>query len=130
MTIRVLLSGLALGLAAICTQPAGGADKEVVPFGYLGREGDSAYEESRAYTGLVLRDRKPPIDGAKTALRESRVLGRSIGKKFELRETLLPESEDAVAAVRAAMAEGTRVFLLDLPLDDVKAVARTFAGEE
>ena len=94
------------------------------------RENDPAYEHHRAYTGLVLRDRRPPLDGAKTALRDSRVLGRSIGVKFELLEATLGEADEAVAAVEALAAEGTRVFLLDLPLEDVRQAAAALADKD
>jgi len=126
MIIRLFSIACLLALGAI---PALAA-KEVVSFAYLQRVNDPAYERHRAYTGLVLRDRAPPLDGAKTALRESRVLGRSIGVKFELRETALGEADDAVAAIENLAAEGTRIFLLDLPLADVKRAAQSLAGRD
>ena len=79
MIIRLLRLLTGAWLLALCAAPAApvAAAKEVVSFAYLQRENDPAYEHHRAYTGLVLRDRRPPLDGAKTALRDSRVLGRS-----------------------------------------------------
>jgi ABC transporter substrate binding protein (PQQ-dependent alcohol dehydrogenase system) len=106
------------------------AAKELVSFAYLQRENDPAYEQHRAYTGLTLRDRKPPLDGAKTALRESRVLGRALGVKFVLREETLGEADDPVAAIEALAADGTRIFLLDLPLGDVTHAAAALADED
>ena len=125
MTIRVLALCWLLALSAT---PASAAN-ETVSFAYLQRENDPAYLPHRAYTGLVLRDRHPPLDGAETALRESRVMGRALGVTFTLDKRRLGEADDAVAAIQALVAEGTRVFLLDLPLDDVKAVARALAHE-
>lgn len=109
--------------------PALAAD-EVVSFAYLARENDPAYAPHRAYTGLVLRDRTPPLDGAKTALKESRVMGRRLGVRFELDEKTLGEADEAAAAILALVADGTRVFLLDLPLEDVKHAAAALAGED
>jgi len=108
--------------------PAAAAD-EVFAFAYLARENDPAYAPHRAYTGLVLRDRAPPLDGAKTALKESRVMGRALGLTFALDDVTLGEADDAVAAIETLLAAGTRVVLLDLPLADVKQAAKALAGE-
>jgi len=105
------------------------AADEVFAFAYLARENDPAYAPHRAYTGLVLRDRAPPVDGAKTALRESRVMGRALGLKFALADVTLGDTDDPVTAVETLVAEGTRIFLLDLPLPDVKRAAAALAGE-
>ncbi len=129
MIIRLLRLLTGAWLLALCAAPAVAA-KEAFSFAYLQRENDPAYATHRAYTGLVLRDRTPPLDGAKTALRESRVLGRSIGVTFELREETLGEADEVVAAIEALAAEGTWVFLLDLPLEDVKQAAATLAGRD
>ena len=125
MIIRVLVL---CWLFALCAAPAWAAN-EAVSFAYLAREDDPAYAPHRAYTGLVLRDRRPPLDGATTALRESRVMGRALGVTFELSEKTLGEADDAVAAIEALAAEGTEVFLLDLPLEDVKHAAAALARE-
>ena len=126
MIIRLLAIA---ALFALGSAPALAA-KQVVTFAYLQRENDPAYEPHRAYTGLTLRDRKPPLDGAKTALRESRVLGRALGVKFELQEVTLGETEDPVAAIEALFADGTWIFLLDLPLADVRRAAAAFADRD
>jgi ABC-type branched-subunit amino acid transport system substrate-binding protein len=126
MIIRLFVTAW---LLALCATPAL-AGKEVFSFAYLQRENDPAYEQHRVYTGLVLRDRSPPLNGAKTALRESRVLGRSIGVKLELHEATLEATDEVVAAIEALAAEGTRIFLLDLPLEDVKQAAATLAGRD
>jgi ABC transporter substrate binding protein (PQQ-dependent alcohol dehydrogenase system) len=125
MTARVLAVAWLLALFA----PPALAAKEVVAFAYLARADDPAYAPHRAYTGLVLRDRFRPLDGAKAALRESRVLGRALGVGFALEERTLGEGEDAVAAIEELAAAGTRVVLLDLPLEEVKRAAAALAGE-
>ncbi len=97
---------------------------------YLGREADRAYEPAKAYTGLILRDRKRPLDGARVGLRESRVMGRALGLKFALEERMLTPSQDAADAVREiAAATGASVFLLDLPLEELTAAAAALAAE-
>ncbi len=116
--------------ALLLPQTAGAQDTRTkVSFGYVFREADAAYEPHRAYTGLRLRDRHRPIDGANTALRESRVLGRALGLAIELAEMPLEANGDAVGAIRAALAEGTHAFILDLPIEDVEAASAAFASE-
>lgn len=127
MIIRLVLALLFLLLPRLAG--AQEAAEPAVTFAYVSRDGDPAYEPHRAYTGLTLRDRYRPIDGARTAIRESRVLARALGLSVDLAEMPLAESDDAVAAIRAGLAAGTHVFLLDLPLDDVEAAARAFAAE-
>ena len=112
---------LGLGLA-VCTQalPA----KDLFPIVYLQRAEDPFYERHRVYTGLKLRDRHRPLAGAKVAIRESRVLGRAMGLGFELIERSMSPGEDPAEAIEAsARDQGAGVFLLDLPLDDVTALA-------
>ena len=122
----VFVAWLVLAGVAVSTAAA----NEAVSFGYLQREGDPAYAQHRTYTGLVLRDRTPPLDGAKTALRDSRVIGRSIGVKFDLRERVLGEDEGLMGAMKAFIEDGTRIFLLDLPLQDVTQAARSLTGHD
>ncbi len=107
------------------------AEKTDFSFAYLQREGDPAYEGHRAYTGLVLRDRFPGLDGAKAAARESRLVGRALGLSFKLHEQVLAPGEDALAAVKGLIDQGTsRVFLLDLPLTEVRDLAGSLEGED
>jgi len=116
--------------AFLFPQMAGAQDAPTkVSFAYVFREADAAYEPHRAYTGLTLYDRHRPIDGANTALRESRVLGRALGLSIELAEMPLEANGDALGAIRTALAEGTHVFLLDLPIEDVAAASAAFASE-
>jgi len=133
MITRLVPVAVAL-VAALASQlvpvSAAGA-QEPFRFGYVSRTDDSFYDRHRRYTGLVLRDRHPPIDGAEVAVRESRVIGRSLGIEFELVEITLAADEDPVAAVRRASEQkGIGVFILDLPLEDVAAAAKAFARSD
>jgi ABC transporter substrate binding protein (PQQ-dependent alcohol dehydrogenase system) len=110
-------------------QMAGAQDAPTkVSFAYVFREADAAYEPHRAYTGLTLRDRHRPIDGANTAIRESRILARALNLSVALAEMPLGDG-DAVSAIRGARRSGTHVFLLDLPIEDVEAAGKAFAAE-
>ena len=60
----------------------------------LGVDGDPYYEPQPAYTGLSLKDRNRPVDGARVAMRGTRVLGRALGISFELEERLISPDAD------------------------------------
>ncbi len=98
---------------------------EATPFNflYVGLRDDPDYRPHRAYTGLVLRDRQPAKAGAETAMRESRIIGRSIGVKFALQELMIEGTADLVPAVRRAVEEQRApVVLLDLPIGPFREV--------
>lgn len=100
-------------------------------FAYLSRADDPYYEQQRVYTGLSLRNRHRPVDGARLALRESRIVGRSIGRKFELMEENLEPGAHAGTAIDDLIRQtGVQVFLLDLPLDDVFASSAAVSGKD
>ncbi len=117
----------ALMLLIVATGAAVSAEKALFSILYLSRAGDPAYEQRRSYAGLALRDKNPPVDGARIALRESRIRGRALGLRFELVETELAPDAGAVEAVRAA---APRAVLLDLPLDEVEAVVAALGGRD
>ena len=97
--------------------------QDTFSFVYLQRADDPFYAAHRAYTGLTLRDRHRPLDGARTAEREGRILGRVLGVRFKVEERLLEAGEDAAAAVEGLKQDsGASVFLLDLPLADFEAL--------
>jgi len=124
MTISRCLLATALLLGCYGVTSA----REVFSIGYVQRADDPLYAPHRAYTGLVLRDRHRPLDGAKTALRESRILGRALGLEFALLERTLEQGEDARAAIRSMIEEdAVGFFLVDLSLEDTVAVAKMSA---
>ncbi|MHA1527724.1 MAG: ABC transporter substrate-binding protein [Alphaproteobacteria bacterium] len=125
MISRVGLATLALLIVAL--GPAAAAEKPLFSILYLSRAGDPAYEQRRSYAGLALRDKNPPLDGARIALRESRIRGRALGLRFALDETELAPGASAVEAVRAA---APRAVLLDLPLDEVETVVAELGGRD
>ncbi|MFQ5565145.1 MAG: ABC transporter substrate-binding protein [Paracoccaceae bacterium] len=125
MIFRAALGALALWGAIL--GPAAAAERPLFPILYLSRADDPAYEQRRSYAGLALRDKRPPVDGARVALRESRIRGRALGLRFELVETQLAPGAGAVEAVRAA-APGA--VLLDLPLEEVEAVVAALGARD
>ena len=135
MTIRLTRVAVALlalfGAIRLYVPPVHAAETEDhIVFTYVLRDGDPAYQRHRAYTGLVLRQQYRPIDGAKSAIREARIIGRSMGKTFELKELRIEKDADAETAIRKAMEKDSAdIFLLDLPLGDITRTAQALAGE-
>ncbi len=111
---------LLLLLFTVCTAVLA---QETFSFVYLQRAADPFYAPHRSYTGLTLRDRHRPLDGARTAEREGRVLGRVVGLRFKLERRSLEAGDDPTAAVEALHQDAeTKVFLLDLPLTDIESL--------
>lgn len=101
-------------------------EKTAFTFTYLMRADDPYYAPHRAYTGLTLRERKRPVGGIEVALRESRALGRRLDLRFELEEIALGRDESAVDAIEQRVRQGQGVFILDLPLAEMRTtVERT-----
>lgn len=115
--IARLFTALALLLAPL---PSLAADTASLV--YLGVDGDPYYEPQLVYTGLSLKDRHRPVDGARLALKGTRVLQRALGIGFEMEEILLAPDASAAEAVRAARESGALAVLLDLPEDRMEQV--------
>ncbi len=113
----------ALAFFLLVLGSSGAPAQDAFSFVYLQRADDPFYAPHRAYTGLTLRDRHRPLDGAKTALREGRILGRVLDLRFELEQRALEAGDNPLTAVEALRREaGAAVFLLDLPLADIEAL--------
>jgi ABC transporter substrate binding protein (PQQ-dependent alcohol dehydrogenase system) len=131
MALRsTITSLLVLFLVALLVAAAPAQDKPILDLVYLSRDGDPYYQRHEAYTGLALRDRQRPLDGARTAIRETRVVGRALGLSFRLLEETITEGEGAVAAIRRIGDGGARIFLLDLPTEEVADAGRQLASEQ
>lgn len=119
-----------MALAIVASLTGRPAIAETITIGYIGQEHDPAYERIAAYTNLQLFEKHPAIDGAKLAIRESRVIGRSVGMKFQLAETMIGQGGDATAAVRRMIEEqAISAAILDLPFDSFVRTAAALRDE-
>ena len=101
---------------------------ETFVFAYVGIADDPYYDAERRYTGLVLKQPHPPLPGAKLGLRDSRIIGRSLGIKFKLIEHVVANDGDVAAAIEALRRDaGAQAFLLDLPAQSLRAAAERLA---
>ena len=121
MTARLLLAMIFLLTAA--APPARAAEPARIV--YLGVADDPWYERQTVYTGLSLRERTRPVDGARLAINGARVIGRALGVDFILEETLLAPGAPAASAIRAARDAGALAVLLDLPEDAMTEAVAT-----
>ena len=131
MARRVSIA-LVLGISlTACTALRAAQTGGTFSFVYATRQADSYYEPHKAYTGLILRDRHPSIDGARLAIQESRILGRSLGMTFALEEAVLAPDDEIGTALENLIGEGrSSVFILDLPVADVQAAGKSFTDRD
>lgn len=120
---------LAVLLFAHLVLPTSADDKQL-SFLYLGRVNDPAYDVRRAYTGLSLRDLKRPIEGARLAIRESRVLARAVGLGFALEERLLNPDDDLATVFTEEIEPQGRVVLVDLERSELERLMALTAGRD
>lgn len=110
-------------LVVALTLPAASQQPELL-LTYVSRDADPAYERQRRYTGLVLRQRYPVIAAVKAGMKESRIVGRAIGIKFKLAELKLGQDGPPADAVRRHIDKtGSRILILDVPLEDLAGIA-------
>ncbi len=96
--------------------PGLAAAQQTVTFGYLGLEKDPRYARLKTYANLVLRPAIDPVDGAMTAMRDARIVGRALKMKFALEVVREKDPEALLAAFDKLYEEReTRFFLVDLP---------------
>ncbi|HSG95969.1 MAG TPA: ABC transporter substrate-binding protein [Afifellaceae bacterium] len=127
---RVGLAVLLLAVSALPDRSLAAAEPKAFAFLYVSLADDAHYAQSKGYTGLVLRDRQPPVAGAEAAIRESRIIGRSIGVKFALEHLELETAENAAEKVERLIADtAAKAVLLDLPLAPFRKVVERLADE-
>jgi ABC transporter substrate binding protein (PQQ-dependent alcohol dehydrogenase system) len=96
---------------------------------YIGTADDPYYEPDPLYTGLSLKDRQRPLEGARLALRDARVIGRALGVAFELDEVLANPGEVA-ETLRQLDPPHPLAILLDLPPQEMAEVIADSAPDD
>lgn len=113
--ILIAVLGLLCTVTAYATQAT---QKEVFTLTYLMFDNDEHYEPRRSYTGLKLEEPKRPLQGVQLGLKESKVIGRSLGIKFNLIELSVNSTSDYLATLQESLATtGSFVVIADLPKD-------------
>jgi len=92
------------------------ADANDFHFVFMTLNNDPNYTVQKRYTGLKLNQSYSPIFGAKMAIKESRILSRSLGVNFKLIEKSATSSDHAIKIINNLHSRlSAKVFLLDLP---------------
>ncbi len=126
--LRTLVVAVIVSLIPL---PGAMAATDEVRLVYLSRSSDPYYRRNRAYTGLTLREHHRAIDGIEVGLLESRILARGIGITFKLQEvTVAPEQNINDTIRRRLENENGGIFILDLPIEDLRDAAGAFAAEK
>lgn len=109
------------GSAAVVSAEEG----ESLIIAYLGIRDDPRHRQQETYTNLVLRPAIDPFQGAETALREMRILGRALKLNFALERAHADDAEGLAAAIDRLQTErSVRFFVLDAADEVVAEVAR------
>jgi ABC transporter substrate binding protein (PQQ-dependent alcohol dehydrogenase system) len=117
--IRFLAALLALALS-----PAVAAERMTI--GYVDRADDPRHEDRVGFGGILLEQRGRAFDGAKLALTDLAMVGRSLNIEIELVEARAENAEAAAGEVEKLRRErGARFILIDAPAKALIASART-----
>ena len=99
--------------------PAVSAQELSVAITYLGRQDPPTIPLSLVEP--VLTDEG--LKGAQQAIRDNQTTGRFLKHEYTLKERILPTDGDIVAEFNAALAAGERLFVADLRMEDLVAIA-------
>jgi ABC transporter substrate binding protein (PQQ-dependent alcohol dehydrogenase system) len=118
--LKRLLATAGLILAALAGVPAAAAPALELPIVFLTRA-----EEPRlplSFVDPVVED--PGVWGARLAIKDNQTTGSFLGHNYELVEVTVPADGDVAAAFAEQVAAGSRLFIADLPRDDLLALAQ------
>ena len=116
MIIKVFVNFLIGGL--LCFQSVLATGKTTVIIGYAELEKDPRYIDKRLYAGIEFKPRGRPWPGAEVALRESRIVGRALGMKFQLEKISGKNNEELAAEInRLHEEQNIGFFLMDTPVE-------------
>jgi ABC transporter substrate binding protein (PQQ-dependent alcohol dehydrogenase system) len=117
--LRILRATAGLIIASLAAGTAVAATLDL-PIVFLTRA-----EEPRlplSFVDPVVED--PAVWGARLAIKDNQTTGRFLGHTYELVEVVVPAGEDIGAVFAEQVAAGGRLFIADLPREDLLAVAR------
>ncbi len=116
--LKRLLATAGFILAALVVQPAAAAIE--LPIVFLTRA-----EEPRlplSFVDPVVED--PGVWGARLAIKDNQTTGGFLGHNYELVEVVVPADAEITASFAEQIAAGGRLFIADLPRDDLLAIAQ------
>lgn len=121
---RALGAVTAAALLVAATAETFAQEATRVTFGYLGLADDPRHRALETYANVLIRPPIVPLDGAKVALREARIVGRALKAEFALEAVQADSAEGLAAGLdRLVREHGVRFVLVDLPGPLVTEVA-------
>lgn len=96
---------------------------ETAKIGYLGLQNDVRYHPQVAYTRIEISPAIHPVEGARLALGDMKIVTDAAGVGLSLDEQEAADANDAVAKLQAMAAAGERFALVDLPGEMLAQVA-------
>ena len=121
----------AAAVLAIIAGAAAAAEQAAFPIGYLEITGDARYEIPRTYTGVLLKPQGRPADGARLAIRGSRIFARVAKLNFTLERANAKTAAGLVAEIgRMQDQSGVGFFLIDADAAILDAAAEGTQGRD
>jgi len=118
--LKRLLATAGLILAALAGVPAAAAPALELPIVFLTRAEEPPLPLS--FVDPVVED--PGVWGARLAIKDNQTTGGFLGHNYELVEVTVPAGGDVAGAFAEQVAAGSRLFIADLPRDDLLALAQ------
>jgi ABC transporter substrate binding protein (PQQ-dependent alcohol dehydrogenase system) len=110
-------------LLMLALWPAAAAERLTI--GYVDRMDDPRHDDRVGFGGILLEQRGRAFDGAKLAIDDLSVVGRTLGIEIELVEARAESAKAIAGAVdRLRQERGARFILIDAPADALTAAAR------
>lgn len=121
LAFLICISGLNLGVHA--------AEQTGFAIGYLEISEDARYDDKRAYARIRVKHHYRPYAGAQLALRNSRILGRALNIKFDLKYHQSENPKALIADIRRLYEqEGVGFFVIDADGDALGKIAAATAA--
>lgn len=122
------LKRIILALMLLCYMPVSGHAKDMmtISLGFISQE----VERPPVLSNLLEEPDDLGLQGMRLALKDNNTTGRFMQQKFSMQETVLPENGNVLAAVKEMIANGQKVFILDLPAKSLKAVLEGVKDKE
>ena len=118
-----------LALFILClSSPPTRADTKNLVIGYLEFDGDPRYHETFLEARYPGQPWGRPIDGASTAIKETRFAAMAAGLEFRLERRTVASAEELVPVLDDLFAAGAQFFILDLPGEMVADLAAKTKG--
>lgn len=108
--------------------PAPSGPVETAKIGFLSLKNDVRYHPQIAYTRIQIAPALHPVEGARVALKDMKILTDAANVQLSLDEQEAADANDAVAKLQAMAAAGERFAILDLPGDMVAQVGPALAS--